>query len=172
MSVILVRIDDRLVHGQVIEGWVKSLRINHVVVASDAVAADEMQRALYCLAVPYGIKLDCLSVIDAAKGWAQDAWGADKVILLTSNPQDVVRLVQAGAPVKSVNVGGMHYRQGRIQVLKAVSLDDSDVTAFRVLAEKKIALEARPLPLDEPVNVSTLLNEWQQQQKAMGEQPR
>jgi len=172
MSVVLVRIDDRLVHGQVIEGWVKSLRINHVVVASDMVAADETQKALYCLAVPHGISLDCLSVSEAARDWIKDGWGADKVLILTSNPQDVLRMFHAGAPLKSVNVGGMHYREGRVQVLKAVSLDDSDVATFHALAAQGIVLEARPLPLDEPVNVVTLLDQWQQEQQAMGEQPR
>ena len=172
MSVVLVRIDDRLVHGQVVEGWVKSLRINHVVVASDTVAADETQRALYCLAVPHGISLDCLSVADAAKEWIKSGWNDEKVIILTSSPQDVLRLLQAGAPLKSVNVGGMHYREGRVQVLKAVSLDDSDVATFHALADQGIVLEARPLPLDEPVNVATLLDQWHQEQQAMGEQPR
>jgi mannose/fructose/N-acetylgalactosamine-specific phosphotransferase system component IIB len=67
MSVSLLRIDDRLVHGQVVEGWIKSLRVNHIVVASDVVAADDTQMALYMLAVPYGVQLNCLTVAQAAR---------------------------------------------------------------------------------------------------------
>ena len=68
MGVELLRIDDRLVHGQVVEGWVKALRINHLVVASDAVEADETQKALYVLAVPHGVELTTANVADAAAG--------------------------------------------------------------------------------------------------------
>src|SRR5580704_355580 len=105
MAVDLLRIDDRLVHGQVVEGWLRALGVTHVVVASDAVVADEMQKALYSLAVPFGVE-----------------WDKDHVLVLVSSPDDAYRLLAAGAPVKSVNVGGLHYREGRVQVLKAVSL--------------------------------------------------
>lgn len=172
MSVALVRIDDRLVHGQVVEGWLRSLRLNHVVVASDVVAADDTQMALYMLAVPQGVTLDCLPVEEAAREWSQNRWGSDKVLILASSPKDVLRLAEAGAPLKSVNVGGLHFREGRIQVLKAISLDDEDVAALRGLSQKGIELEARPLPLDEPVDVRAYLDRWQTERHSIGEEPR
>jgi mannose/fructose/N-acetylgalactosamine-specific phosphotransferase system component IIB len=172
MAVALLRIDDRLVHGQVVEGWLRSLRATFVVVASDAVAADEMQMALYALAVPYGTRLSCLSIARAAKEWRDQLWEKERVLVLVSNPQDVLRLLEAGAPVRSVNVGGMHFKEGRIQVMKAVSVDESDLLTFRRLAEKRVVLEARPLPLDEPVDVGASLEQWQRERSAQGDQPR
>ena len=74
MAVELLRIDDRLVHGQVVEGWVKALRINAIVVASDAVDADDTQKALYFLAVPHGVELSCLKLSDAASQWKRGEW--------------------------------------------------------------------------------------------------
>src|SRR5690349_13292108 len=109
MSVVLLRIDDRLVHGQVVEGWLKNLRINHIVVASDSVAADDTQKALYMLAVPNGVALDCLPVPDVAAAWQAGAWSMDRVLVLVSSPEDALRLLQGGAPVRSVNVGGLHF---------------------------------------------------------------
>src|SRR4051812_12186888 len=109
MGVALVRIDDRLVHGQVVEGWLRSLRVNHVVVASDAVASDETQMALYSLAVPYGVQLSCLHMSEAAKAWKNGDWEKDKILVLVSNPRDILRLVEEGAAVRSVNVGGLHF---------------------------------------------------------------
>jgi mannose/fructose/N-acetylgalactosamine-specific phosphotransferase system component IIB len=172
MSVALVRIDDRLVHGQVVEGWLRLMRLNHIVVASDVVSADETQKALYFLAVPHGVALQCLSITEAAAEWQRDAWGEDKVIVLLSNPEDTLRLLEAGAPIHSVNVGGLHFREGRVQVLKAVSLDDRDVAALRGLSSRRVALEARPLPLDEPIDLRSYLERWQQDRQSLGEQPR
>lgn len=172
MSVTLVRIDDRLVHGQVVEGWLKALRISHIVVASDQVADDEMQKALYLLAVPQGVSLDCLHVSEAAKQWREGRWEKDKVLVLVSGPAEVLQMLQAGAPVKSVNVGGMHYKEGRVQILKAISLDDSDVASLKGLAAAGAVLEARPLPLDEPIDLRPYLERWQQSRQSLGEQPR
>lgn len=171
MSVDLLRIDDRLVHGQVVEGWLRTLRITHVVVASDVVIADETQIALYALAVPYGVELECLSVKEAAQRWREGVWKRDHVLVLMSSPEDVRRLAEEGAPVSSVNVGGLHFREGRVQVLKAVSLDKADIEALRKLVARGIAIEARPLPLDEPVDMSVHLDRWQQELEA-SEQPR
>jgi len=171
MSVDLLRIDDRLVHGQVVEGWLRSLRVTHVIVASDAVVANEMQKALYSLAVPYGVELDCLSIADAGRAWGSAAWDDDHVLVLVSSPEDAYSLLRAGAPIRSINVGGLHYREGRVQVLKAVSLDARDIQALRKLAAEGVALEARPLPLDEPVEMTSHLDQWQQTLVG-GEQPR
>ncbi len=172
MSVVLVRIDDRLVHGQVVEGWLKVIRATHIVVASDQVAADETQKALYLLAVPQGIQLSCLSLKDAAGAWSKSAWKKDKVLVLVSSPQDVVSLVQQDAAIASVNVGGMHYKDGRVQILKAVSVDEKDVQAMRWLLKQGILLEARPLPLDEPIDLKPYLERWQQERDSVKEQPR
>ncbi len=172
MSVELVRIDDRLVHGQVVEGWLKAQRITHVVVASDTVAADETQKALYYLAIPQGTTLECLSLVETAVAWTSKAWQKGRVLVLVSGPQDVQTLVQKGAQIKSVNVGGMHYKEGRVQVLKAVSLNDQDVAVLKVLASKGIVLEARPLPLDEPIDVKPYLDRWDQERQNLREQPR
>jgi mannose/fructose/N-acetylgalactosamine-specific phosphotransferase system component IIB len=172
MSVELLRIDDRLVHGQVVEGWLKALHINHIVVASDMVEADDTQKALYHLAVPHGVELTCLKVADAAHAWKADRWKTDRVLVLVSTPDEALKIYESGAPMKAVNLGGLHYREGRVQVLKGISLDDQDVRALKTLSSKKIVLEARPLPLDEPVDMASYLERWQEERKAMGEQPR
>jgi len=172
MAVELLRIDDRLVHGQVVEGWVKALRINHLVVASDAVDADETQKALYVLAVPHGVQLTTVKVADAARAWKAGQWKNDRALILVSTPEDVVKLADAGAPLKSVNLGGLHYRSDRVQVLKGISLDDQDVRALKTLAARGVLLEARPLPLDEPVDITLYLERWQDERDSLREQPR
>jgi mannose/fructose/N-acetylgalactosamine-specific phosphotransferase system component IIB len=149
----------------------RTLRITHVIVANDDVESDDTQKALYSLAVPEGVELNCLSVEEAAKRWREGRWSKDHVLMLISSPEDAVRLLKAGAPISTINVGGMHFREGRVQVLKAVSLDDHDIVALRALASQGVSLEARPLPLDEPVEMTAHLERWQQEGHH-GEQPR
>jgi mannose/fructose/N-acetylgalactosamine-specific phosphotransferase system component IIB len=172
MGVELLRIDDRLVHGQVVEGWAKALRINHLIVASDAVETDETQKALYLLAVPNGVRLTTATIAGVAQAWKTNRWKDDRALVLVSTPQEVVELFKAGAPLKSVNLGGLHFRTGRIQVLKGISLDDQDVRALKSLAASGILLEARPLPLDEPVDMALYLQRWQEERESLGDQPR
>jgi len=160
MGVDLLRIDDRLVHGQVVEGWLRALHITHVVVANDDVHADDTQKALYSLAVPLGVELNCFSITAAATAWTGREWDNDRVLLLVSTPEDAWRLMEAGAPIQALNVGGLHFREGRVQVLRAVSLDSHDISALQKLAEKGVTLEARPLPLDEPIDVTAQLSRW------------
>jgi mannose/fructose/N-acetylgalactosamine-specific phosphotransferase system component IIB len=172
VSIELLRIDDRLVHGQVVEGWVKALHINRIVVASDAVDADDTQKALYHLAVPHGVELTCLGITEAAKEWKANRWKNERAIMLVSTPEEVLALSEAGSPVKSVNLGGLHFRNGRVQVLKGISLDEHDVRALKKLASKGIVLEARALPLDEPFDIAHYLEHWQEDRDALREQPR
>ena len=172
MGVVLLRIDDRLVHGQVVEGWLKAIRATHIVVASDTVAADETQKALYLLAVPQGTRLSCLSLGDTAEAWESAAWEIERVMVLVTSPQDVVTLLQKGAAIDAVNVGGLHYRDGRVQILKAVSVDEHDVAALKTLMQRGVLLEARPLPLDDPIDLKSYLDRWQQEHEALRDQPR
>jgi mannose/fructose/N-acetylgalactosamine-specific phosphotransferase system component IIB len=172
VAIELLRIDDRLVHGQVVEGWVKALRIDRIIVASDAVDADDTQKALYHLAVPHGVELTCLTLAETAKEWKANRWKNDRAIVLVSTPEEALALYEAGAPVKSVNLGGLHFRHGRVQVLKGISLDEQDVRALKKLAAQRVVLEARALPLDEPVDMARYLERWQEERDAMREQPR
>jgi len=141
-------------------------------VASDTVDADDTQKALYHLAVPHGVELACLTLAEAAKEWKANRWKNNRAMMLVSTPEEALALYEAGSPVKSVNLGGLHFRSGRVQVLKGISLDDEDVRALKTLASKGITLEARALPLDEPFDVAQYLERWQEERDALREQPR
>jgi len=82
-----------------------------VVVASDSVDADDTQKALYFLAVPHGVELSCLKLAEAAKEWKSARWKNDRVLVLVSTPEDTLALFEAGAPMVSVNLGGLHFQR-------------------------------------------------------------
>src|ERR1700690_3540798 len=105
MDIQLIRIDDRLIHGQVVVGWVKALGIQRLVVVNDAIAKNTMQKTLMEMAVPAGLKVSFYSVADAVPACRQEG---EKVrgLLLFSNPADVVAFLDQGGVLSSINVGG------------------------------------------------------------------
>jgi mannose/fructose/sorbose-specific phosphotransferase system IIB component len=155
MTIVLTRIDDRLIHGQVVEGWLKSIRANRIVVLSDDVARDKMQQILMGMAVPASIKVCSFSIDDGAGQLLAKAFDGekDRVLLLLSRPRDVVRLLAQGVRLATVNVGGMHFSPGKRQVLRNLSVDDDDVAALRQIAAAGVELEGRVLPQDDRVNI-------------------
>jgi len=158
MEIVLTRIDDRLIHGQVVEGWLKSIGVSHIVVISDEVAADKMQQILLSMAVPRNVKVSNYSVKEGAQKLLELQSAKDRVMLLLSRPADVLRLIDYGVKLTSVNVGGMHYSQGKRQVLRNVSVDENDVKALREISSRGIALEGRVLPPDDMVNVMEVID--------------
>jgi PTS system mannose-specific IIB component len=157
MAIVLVRIDDRLIHGQVVEGWLKIINANHIVVISDEVARDKMQQILLSMAVPSNISVTNVSVDEGARKIREAAFDGDRVLLLLSRPRDVLRLIDCGVKLSSVNVGGMHFTQGKKQLLRNLSVDETDVQAFVEIAKHGVELEGRVLPSDDRVNVAEII---------------
>jgi len=144
--VILFRIDDRLIHGQVVLGWGSALKPDRIVVADDEIAASEWERNLYASAVPPEMKVSILSVPEAAAQLKGGVFKGEKVILLVKHPKSVLALMDLGFPVSEVNVGGLHYREGREKVLEGVFLDAAERAVMRELAKRGVVLDGRALP--------------------------
>ncbi len=146
MNIQLIRIDDRLIHGQVVVGWVKALDIQRLVVVNDEIAKNNMRRTLMEMAVPAGLKVnfyDVAGAVDAAKDDSQD-----RALLLFAGPADVLTFAKAGGPVKAVNVGGMHYCDGKTQMSKTICVDPNDLSAFKELKKMGVEMESRAVPGD------------------------
>jgi len=148
MGVTLLRVDDRLIHGQVVEGWVPFLKVDLVVVVSDTAAADEIQTALMKMALPPSVGLLVLPVAAAAEALASKQLAARSALVLVPAPAEALALVDKGLVVERINVGGLHYTVGKVQLGRALFLDEKDRLALRALAAKGIRLEGRALPGD------------------------
>ena len=157
MSVVLVRIDDRLIHGQVVENWMKFLKIDHVVVVNDFVASDRMQKTLFSMAVPDHAKISILTITQAKEAILNGQFERDRAMILLVSPQDVLSLIDKGVRIKEVNVGGMHYSSDKKQILKAISVSKEDIQAFQELDKLGIYLEARMVPDDEKIDIMEII---------------
>ena len=158
MEIVLARIDDRLVHGQVATVWSKECGCNRIIVCSDEVANDALRKTLLIQVAPPGIKVHVLAINKAIEAYKNPKYDNFKSLLLFTNPKDVLRMVEGGVGITSVNVGGMCFKEGKKQITSAISIDDKDVKVFRILHHKGIELEIRMVASDSKVDFLSKLD--------------
>jgi len=157
MKIGLTRIDDRLIHGQVATRWKKETNVQRIIVVSDEVANDHVRKTLLTQVAPPGVTAHVVDVDKMVRVWNNPKYGQDRVMLLFTNPTDVLRVVEQGVDIKTVNIGGMAFRQGKTQVNNAVSVDEKDIAAFRKLHERNIELEVRKVSSDQKLKMMDLI---------------
>lgn len=157
MNIALARIDDRLIHGQVVTVWTKETRCERIIVCNDEVAEDVIRRTLLTQVAPPGIKASVVDIEKAIRVCKNPKYAETRVLLLYTNPTDVLRMVEGGVDIKSVNIGGMSFKEGKKQMTKAVSVDEKDIESFRKLHEKGIELEIRKVTSDAKIALMSIL---------------
>nr|MDO8099236.1 PTS sugar transporter subunit IIB [Candidatus Njordarchaeota archaeon] len=158
MPIVLFRIDDRLIHGQITVAWSKISNPDTIAVVSDRVASDETQRSALELAAPVGVDVMIYSISQAIKELGPKSSKCKKrVFIIVPRPEDALKLVEGGVEVKSINVGQMGFTKGKKQISKTLSVDDKDVKAFRKLLSKGVEIEHRQLPGNKKIQIEKLL---------------
>ncbi|MEX6284005.1 PTS mannose transporter subunit IIAB [Providencia hangzhouensis] len=158
MVIALARIDDRLIHGQVATRWTKETQVKRIIVVSDDVAKDQVRSTLLKQVAPPGVTAHVVDVAKCIRVYNNPKYAGERVMLLFTNPTDVKRIVEEGVDVKSVNIGGMAYHDGKTMVTNAVSINQEDIDAFNYLNDKKIELEVRKVSTDSKVYMMDLIN--------------
>jgi mannose/fructose/N-acetylgalactosamine-specific phosphotransferase system component IIB len=148
MPILLTRVDDRLIHGQVVVGWAQSLKANHIIVVSDEVVKNDMQKFLFRMATPTEINLSILGVNEAAEKIRNREFDNDNAIVLAKTPEDFYRMLLAGGKVGEINIGGMHFSENKVQLFDAIFVDDHDVDMMEKINEMNVGLEVRMVPTD------------------------
>jgi len=160
MKIVLARIDDRFIHGQVLTRWIKTNAADRIIVVSDEVAVDEMRKTLILSVAPSNVKASAVSISKMTKAFHSPRYHDTTAMLLFESPSDIVALVEAGVPIETVNVGGMRFANDRQQITKSVSVTKKDIDAFEKLHELGVKLELRQLPSDSSENfIQVLRNE-------------
>lgn len=153
----LWRIDDRLIHGQVATRWTKETGISRIIVVNDQVVKDKTRATMLKQAVPPGVTAHVVDVDKMIRVYNNPEYAGERVMLLFTNPSDALELVRRGVPVKSINIGGMAYKEGRVMLDTSVSVDEKDIAAFRELDSHGIELEVRKVASDRKVPVLQLI---------------
>jgi mannose/fructose/N-acetylgalactosamine-specific phosphotransferase system component IIB len=158
----LYRVDDRLVHGQVVLGWGQSLGASFIVLVDDAVAESDWEQELYRLGVPPQIELIFSSVNEAERLHSQ--WVADRRvgILLTPDLDTLGRLLTVVDGIRQINLGGIHHRPGRTQRLRYVYLTTVEEALLRAISERGVRVTAQDVPAAQPVPLRDVLSSGEQ----------
>lgn len=157
MDIRLVRIDDRLIHGQVATVWTKISKANRILVVSDEVAKDTLRKTLLKQAAPPGVATNVITIDKMIDIYQDPKFDVFKAMLLFTNPRDVKRVVEEGVIFKSVNIGGMSFSEGKKMVTNAVAVNAADVEDFKYLNDRGIELEIRKVAADSKIRMMDLL---------------
>ena len=157
MTLALARVDDRLIHGQVVIGWGRPLGASFIVLVDDAVRASEWEQELYRLAAPPEVEVIFASVEEAAAALPGWMGRPDRGILLTADVITMADLqARSAGSLEAVNLGGIHHRPGRTQRLPWVYLSDDEFERLQRLAAAGVRVTAQDVPATSAVPLESL----------------
>lgn len=153
MAIIHVRIDDRLIHGQVAMVWTNHLSATRIMVVDDEASKSELIKMSLKLATPNGVSLSVLTLDKAAERIKSDAYGGQRVLLVIKSPENLLKLVRSGVVLEEVNFGNLSPNDATVKLSHTVSLSDKDIEAIKHLHAAQIKLNMQLLPNDEKSDV-------------------
>lgn len=159
MPVVLYRVDERLIHGQVVVGWGMQLRPDRIIVVDDELAGSDWEQELYMLGLPPQIEAGFHSVASARARLREWQTAPERALILTRDLDTMNRLAEDGLlRGQEVNIGGIHHAPGRRSVLPYVFLSETERQAMERLVEEGVIVSARDLPGARRVEADELLS--------------
>lgn len=158
MSIVLLRVDERLIHGQVVVGWGERTHMERIAVVDDELSASPWEQELYCLGVPPNVNAVFTTVEEAKR--AMPAWREDplRLTVLLRDCRSLERLAADGTLAGlEVNLGGIHSAPGRERVLPYLFLSEADRNSLQRVAEAGATVSARDLPASKAIPLSDLV---------------
>lgn len=156
-GIIHVRIDERLIHGQVATMWTNTIKAMRIMIVDDGVVKSEIEKTALKTAVPSGVKLSILTTQGAIKNILAEKYVGQKVFLIVKNPRVLKELVDGGVTLPQINVGNMSTKKDSKQIKKSVSVTKEDLENFDYFVKKGIKLTAQMVPSEEAVPFQNLL---------------
>ncbi|MDH6365402.1 mannose/fructose/N-acetylgalactosamine-specific phosphotransferase system component IIB [Enterococcus sp. PF1-24] len=156
-NIIFARVDDRLIHGEVVTAWTPSLSINHIIIVDDVVASDPFQKRILKALAPTKVRVDAFTVEEGIKELNKDYNEKERVLLLTKSPIAYAKLVKGGIKLPQVNLGGMGIRDERKPFIKNVACDEVEIEAIREIVNKGIHVFYQLVPEQRLIEITNLL---------------
>ncbi len=148
MGIVLVRVDNRLIHGQILEAWVPSLRADCIVVANNQLAQVNFQKLLMAAAVPKGIKVAIGTIEEMVQVLRSEALVDRRVLLLFANPRDALQAHHSGVPFVELNLGNLHGGKNKKRLSCTVALNDDDIEQLQALEDAGVKVVLQCVPSD------------------------
>ena len=156
----LIRIDSRLLHGQVATSWTKTVKPDRIIVVSDSVAKDKLRKNMIMQAAPPGVHANVVPIKKMVEVSKDPRFGDTHALVLFETPEDILKAVNAGLDLKgkTINVGSMAHKIGKVAVTKAVSLDQTDIDTYKELIKDGLKFDVKMLPSSSSDDISELLD--------------
>jgi len=148
MSLVLARIDCRLVHGQVVEAWIPHVKANSLIVANDEIEANPVLRSVMELAVPVGVKARFCRLDQVTKMLKEADRAGERSILLVSNASDAMRARKDGAGFTVLNIGNLHFEEGKVQITSSVFFTPEDFNALQWFRSNGVSVYVKGTPFE------------------------
>lgn len=146
--IVKMRIDDRLLHGQIAYSWKAALSYDAIVIANDEAAGDDIRRAAMKMATPDGVRLALRSIEEAGKLLVNPKLKNMKVFVITANPKDAYHVLNLIEEVPTLNLGGMHKAEGKVSFSPAVFTSQEDIEYLDRIEEMGVEIEVRQVPTE------------------------
>jgi mannose/fructose/N-acetylgalactosamine-specific phosphotransferase system component IIB len=147
----IARLDDRLIHGQIINNWCTSEDITEIIVINKDVANNDMRKTMIEMSVPEEINILFCDVSDALEIYEEEC-KYENLMMVFGNPFEILEFIENGGKIESINIGGMSFKKGRKRLSTAVYMNDEEIEVLKKIAEKNIKLEIRILPTDRSID--------------------
>ena len=157
-GIVHVRVDDRLIHGQVATRWSTGLRVNRIMIIDDIIAASDHEKAVLRMAAPSGVNTSILPFEKAAANIKAGNYQGQRVLLVVKSPEILVRLQEEGLELPQVNIGNLSNRFGTVQIKKSVSLSADEEKAIQTLLNSGVKVTAQMVPDDPETSIEVFLN--------------
>lgn len=156
MPIIFARVDDRLVHGQIVQAWLPQLNVDEVVIPRTKRNRQTLNGGLLRLSLPYEYELQ---IMDCAQVAAHVTASKRRIFLLMESLQDFTDLITDGVKFHSVNIGGMHFKEGAQKLADNVFLDQEDKHLLKLIHDLGISIETRAVPNASSIQVTEVLRD-------------
>lgn len=160
MPIVLFRVDDRFVHGQILQGWLPSTGAQELFIANDALAQDDAQKMIMECAIPYNVKIFIDTVDEVARLLqAEDAPNVRRMVIVDT-PVDALRLVRAGVRFGSLNLGNMSGIGTNKSLTRSLALGEESMGAIREILKEGIDINVQRVPFEKPVDFCDLCDSY------------
>lgn len=154
-----VRIDDRLIHGQVAVYWCNAVNATRIMVANDAMFENDVQKAALRLVVPAGLSSSLLNVEKAIKNLVSGKYAGQRVILVVRRPSDVLRMMDGGVEITEVNVGNLPARDTSVNLKKSINVTPEEIADLKELHRRGVKLTGKQVPDNADDDLMELVNQ-------------
>ena len=151
------RVDTRLLHGQVATTWTKAANPDRIIVCSDGVAEDQLRKTMIIQAAPPGVHVHVVPIKKICEIAKDPRFGNTHAMLLFETPQDALRAIEGGVPIKKLNLGSMAHSVGKVVVTNALAMDQADVDTLENIKSKGVEFDIRKVPADKAESYDAII---------------